>query len=105
MEPLAPTYEQFTPVMNGAKTSTKRAKRALPSLPSVASASDMTDTTYHCKVDASPISWDALPLHGVFSLSADGSYPKMKVHKSKYCDLRTGKSEPAGSGRCYRVVF
>ncbi|MEC4887695.1 MAG: hypothetical protein SAL70_41250 [Scytonema sp. PMC 1070.18] len=89
---------------NTGKT-TKKPKRNLPALPSVAGASDMSDVVYGCKVDASPVSWESLPLYSPFSLSADGSYPLVKVSKSKACDLRTGKSILAGSGRCYKVVF
>ena len=105
MEPSETTYQAFTPVPNGVKPPTKRIRKALPSLPSTASATNMTDVDYHCKVDGSPISWDSLPLYGVFSLSPDGSYPHVKVSCSKACDLRTGKSIPVGSGRCYRVVL
>lgn len=65
----------------------------------------MGDVSYICKVDASPISWDALPLWSAFSLSSDGSFPQVKISQSGYCDLRTQKSYRAGSGRCYKIVF
>lgn len=96
-----------TQSINNSNVKTPRVKRNrnLPALPSVAGASDMSDINFACKVDVSPISWDALPIHAVFSLSADGSYPKVKIHRSKACDLRTGDSLPVGSGRCYRVIF
>lgn len=88
-------------------TATKKPKRTrnLPALAAVAGASDMTDARYDCKVDTSPISWDSLPLYSVFSLSSDGSYPMVKVSRSKAADLRTRNSQLVGSGRCYRVVF
>lgn len=87
------------------KTERKRIRRTLPSLPSTASASEMSSATYEVKVDTTPTNWDALPIYSVFSLSADGSYPLIKVHRSKYADLRTGNSHAVGSGRCFRVIF
>lgn len=87
------------------KTGRKRLRRVLPSLPSTASANDMASASYEVKVDTTPVNWDALPLYSVFSLCADGSYPLVKVHRSKYCDLRTGNSHAVGSGRCFRVIF
>ena len=91
-------------ISNG-KTERKRLRRTLPSLPSTASASEMISATYEVKVDVTPVNWDALPIYSVFSLSADGSYPLIKVHRSKYADLRTGNSHAVGSGRCFRVIF
>ncbi len=96
----APTVD----VSNG-KTERKRLRRTLPSLPSTASASEIGSVTYEAKVDTTPTNWDALPIYSVFSLSPDGSYALMKVHRSKYCDLRTGNSHAVGSGRCFRVIF
>lgn len=93
----------WTEIKPGNKT--KRPKRIAPPLPSMAGASEMVDATYNCKVDNSPSSWESIPLWSAFSLSSDGSFPKVKVTKSKYSDLRTGKSEAAGSGRCYRIIF
>lgn len=92
------------PVVAGGKTA-KRMRRNFPSLPSTAGASEMSDVVFGCKVDASPTAWEALALYSPFSLSADGSYPLVKVSRSKAADLRTGKSMSVGSGRCYRVVF
>lgn len=83
----------------------KRPKRIAPPLPSGPGAGGMTDVTYSCKVDSSATQWESVPLWSAFSLSSDGSYPQIKVSKSKFCDLRTGKSFPAGSGRCYRIIF
>lgn len=91
--------------VNGNKPHTRRQRKALPPLPSTASASEMSDVVYSCKVDTTPISWYALPLYGMFSLSADGSYPQVKISKSKRFEIRTGISHPCGGGRCYRVMF
>lgn len=105
MDAAQPVFQTFTPLPDPGKAKTKRTRQALPSLPSTASATNMVDVNYLCKVDGSPISWDALPLYAMFSLSADGSYPHIKVSRSKACEIRTGKSLPVGSGRCYRVIF
>lgn len=83
----------------------RRPRRQPPPLPTVAAGNEMTTTTYECKVDKTQVSWDALPLWTPFSLSADGSYPHVKVSKSQYCDLRTGRAYAVGSGRCYRIIF
>lgn len=96
------------PVFNAGKSAnktTRSSRRNLPALPSVAGASGMTDVNFCCKVDASPVSWEALPLYSIFSLATDGSYPMVKVSRSKAADLRTAKSMLVGSGRCYRVIF
>lgn len=87
------------------KNKPKRARKQPPPLPSVASATEMGNVAYQCKVDSAPISWDALPLWTAFSLSGDGSYPHVKVSKRQYCDLRTGRAYPVGSGRCYKIIF
>jgi hypothetical protein len=87
------------------KEKKKRPKRQPGPLPSAAAASEMASVSYECKVDSTPTSWETLPIWTAFSLSSDGSYPQVKVSKSQYCDLRTGKSFAAGSGRCYRVIF
>ena len=105
MTEVQTTNNGATTALTAVKSATKRPKRNLPSLPSTSSASDMTDVAYSCKVDVSPTTWESLPLHGVFSMASDGSYPYVKVSRSKACDLRTGKSIPVGSGRCYRVIF
>ena len=87
------------------KGKVRRIRQQPPPLPSVASASEMGDVNYQCKVDNAPISWEALPLWTAFSLSADGSYPHVKVSKRQYCDLRTGRAYPVGGGRCYKIIF
>ena len=94
------------PAVVAGKSATKtKLRRNLPSLPSAPGASQMSDVSYQCKVDSSPTSWESVPLYCLFSQSADGSYPLVKVSRSKAADLRTGKSMPVGSGRCYRVIF
>jgi len=106
MEQVQTANNGTVPVFNAGKSASQsRLRRNLPSLPSNPGASEMGDVSYSCKVDASPTGWDALPLYSPFSLSADGSYPMVKVTRSKACELRTGKSILVGSGRCYRVIF
>ena len=90
---------------NNNKPRTRRQRKALPSLPSTTSATEMVDVEYRCKVDTTPITWEQLPLYSVFSLCADGSYPQIKLSKSRRFEIRTGNSHPCGSGRCYRVMF
>lgn len=90
---------------NNDKPQSRRQRKALPSLPSVASGTDMTDVEYRCKVDTTPITWEQLPLYSMFSLSPDGSFPQVKISKSRRFEIRTAKSHPCGSGRCYRVMF
>lgn len=92
-------------VATGKTPTVKRIRQNFPSLPSAPGASEMSDVGYDCKVDSSPTNWESVPLYSAFSLSSDGSFPKVKVTRSKYCDLRSGKSQSVGSGRCYRVIF
>ena len=91
--------------LNNDKPRTRRQRKALPSLPSTTSATEMVDVEYSCKVDTTPITWESLPLYSVFSLSSDGSFPQIKLSKSRRFEIRTGNSHPCGSGRCYRVMF
>jgi hypothetical protein len=94
------------PQTSTGKTPTpRRLRQNFPALPSSPGASEMGDVAFNCKVDSSPTNWESVPLYSAFSLSSDGSFPKVKVTRSKYCDLRSGNSQPAGSGRCYRVIF
>lgn len=106
MEQVQTAINGTVPAVVAGKSATKtKLRRSLPSLPSTPGASQMGDIAYNCKVDSSPTSWESVPLYCLFSQSADGSYPLVKVSRSKAADLRTGKSLPVGSGRCYRVVF
>ena len=90
---------------NNDKPRTRRQRKALPSLPSTTSATEMVDVEYRCKVDTTPITWEQLPLYSMFSLSPDGSFPQVKISKSRRFELRSANSFPCGSGRCYRVMF
>lgn len=91
--------------INNDKPVKRKQRKALPSLPSVAGATEMSDVTYSCKVDSTAISWEQLPLYALFSLSPDGSYPQVKISKSRRFEIRSGNSFPCGSGRCFRVFF
>lgn len=105
MEQPQITYAGTLPTSNGAKSAAKtKPKRNLPSLPTAPGASQMGDVSYECKVDSSASNWESVPLYSLFSLSPDGSYPLIKVSRSKAADLRSGKSIAVGNGRCYRVL-
>lgn len=105
MDTLINSNNTSEQLLNNDKPRTRRQRKALPSLPSVASGTDMTDVEYRCKVDTTPITWEQLPLYSLFSLSPDGSFPQVKISKSRRFEIRTAKSHPCGSGRCYRVMF
>jgi hypothetical protein len=55
--------------------------------------------------DTTPIEWESLPNYAVFSTAPDGSFPQLKVSRSKKVDLRTLKSDWVGSGRVYRIYL
>ena len=82
-----------------------RRARALPSLNAQTSLSSMKKATFSGSVDNSPIDWHMLPLNATFSTADDGSFPMVKVHRSKAVSLSDGKSYSVGSGRCYRVYI
>ena len=105
METLINSHNISEESSNNDKPRKRRQRKALPSLPSVASGTDMTDVEYRCKVDTTPITWEQLPIYSMFSLSPDGSFPQVKISKSRRFELRTANSFPCGSGRCYRVMF
>jgi hypothetical protein len=102
-EPTQPFNSASTGLKHPERT--PRPKRILPSLQASARTSDLNDTTYICKVESSVTQWEQLPLYALFSLTADGSYPKIKVSRSKYCDIRSMASDWAGTGSCYRVIL
>ncbi len=54
-----------------------------PSLPSAASAADMNQVEYSGLCDRTAVEWDSLRNYEMFSLSPDGSFPMMKVSRSK----------------------
>ncbi|MEH2422490.1 MAG: hypothetical protein V7K48_16710 [Nostoc sp.] len=81
----------------------KRTRRYLPSLPSAASAADMNQVEYSGLADRTAIEWDSLRNYEMFSLSPDGSFPLMKVSRSKAVRLADRQVLMAGGGRCFRV--
>ncbi|MBD2609569.1 hypothetical protein H6G81_35045 [Scytonema hofmannii FACHB-248] len=80
-------------------------RRHLPSLPGATSASDMTTVTYNGLSDKTPVEWSSLKNYEIFSLSPDGSFPLMKVCRSKAVRLSDREVLMVGGGRCYRVSF
>jgi hypothetical protein len=80
-------------------------RKPLPPLITSAGANEMPEVNYLGRVENSPTNWGDLPRYALFSGSADGSYPLLKISKTQYVDLRTGKSQWCGSGRCYRVLL
>lgn len=97
---------------NGTKTavntgnkSTKDAKqrRHLPSLPSATSATEMNSVIYNGLSDKTPFDGSFLKNYELFSLSPDGSFPMIKVSRSKAVRLSDREVLMVGSGRCYRV--
>lgn len=90
---------------NSTKTKGKddKPKRHLPSLPSATSAADMTSTNYTGLVDKTPVEWSSLRNYEAFSLSADGSFPMLKVSRSKAVRLSDREVMMVGGGRCYRI--
>jgi hypothetical protein len=55
--------------------------------------------------DKTPIEWNQLKNYEIFSLSSDGSFPLMKVSRSKAVRLSDREVLMVGGGRCYRVSF
>nr|MDZ8016536.1 hypothetical protein [Nostoc sp. SerVER01] len=98
---------------NGTKTPVKaedkpkkqsdKPKRHLPSLPSAISAADMNAVEYSALADRTAVEWSSLQNYEMFSLSADGSFPMMKVSRSKAVRLADRQVMMVGSGRCFRV--
>lgn len=78
-------------------------RRYLPSLPTASSLSDMNKATYTGLVDNTPTEWNYLKNYEMFSLSADGSFPMMKVSCSKAVMIHNREVMMVGSGRCYRI--
>jgi hypothetical protein len=89
----------------GGNKATKDSKyrRHLPSLPSATSATEMTAIAYNGLSDKTPVEWSQLKNYELFSLSADGSFPMMKVSRCKAVRLSDREVLMVGSGRCYRV--
>ena len=84
-------------------TKDSKQRRHLPSLPSATSATEMTPVIYNGLSDKTPVEWNFLKNYEVFSLSPDGSFPMMKVSRSKAVRLSDREVLMVGGGRCYRV--
>lgn len=87
---------------NKATKDTKQ-RRHLPSLPSATSAAEMSSVIYNGLSDKTPVEWSFLKNYELFSLSPDGSFPMMKVSRSKAVRLSDREVLMVGGGRCYRV--
>jgi hypothetical protein len=87
----------------GKSTKDNRQRRHLPSLPGATSATEMTIVTYSGLSDKTPVEWNQLKNYEIFSLSPDGSFPLMKVSRSKAVRLFDREVLMVGGGRCYRV--
>ncbi|NES80871.1 MAG: hypothetical protein F6K10_05410 [Moorea sp. SIO2B7] len=76
------------------------------SLQAASSLSDMTAVTVTGYCDSAPTEWQLLPTFSTFSLSPDGSFPKIKSSKSAFIDIKTQTNHTGfASGRCYRVYL
>jgi hypothetical protein len=104
MEALEPVINGTKTTLNTDKKTTKdKPKRHLPSLPSAVSAADMNNVEYSGLADRTAVEWSSLKNYEMFSLSADGSFPMMKVSRSKAVRLADREVMMVGSGRCFRV--
>jgi hypothetical protein len=92
-----------SPSTGNSKGKTDKQKRHLPSLPSALSASDMSTVAFSGLVDRTPVEWSSLENYEAFSLAADGSFPMLKVSRSKAVRLADRKVLMVGSGRCFRI--
>lgn len=111
--PYAPTMETLEVTHNGSKATLnndkkqtkdkEKPKRHLPALPSAVSAADMTPVDYSGLADKTAVEWNYLKNYEMFSLSPDGSFPMMKVSRSKAVRLADREVMMVGSGRCYRI--
>ncbi|MEH2071623.1 MAG: hypothetical protein V7K47_26295 [Nostoc sp.] len=80
-----------------------KTRRHLPSLPSAISAADMYSVEYSALADKTAVEWSSLANYELFSLSPDGSFPMMKVSRSKAVRIADKQVMMVGSGRCFRV--
>jgi hypothetical protein len=80
-----------------------KTRRHLPSLPSAISAADMNQVDYSGLADRTAVEWNSLKNYEMFSLSPDGSFPMIKVSRSKAVRLADKEVMMVGSGRCFRV--
>jgi hypothetical protein len=99
---------------NGNKTTSKstnnqkenekqKPKRQLPSLPSAVAVADMNTVDYSALADKTAVEWNFLKNYEMFSLSPDGSFPMIKVSRSKAVRIADREVMMVGGGRCYRV--
>jgi hypothetical protein len=90
---------------NDTKTKAKgdKPRRHLPSLPTASSAADMSTVAFSGLVDKTPVEWTSLKNYEVFSLSADGSFPLLKVSRCKAVRLANREVMMVESGRCHRI--
>jgi hypothetical protein len=106
MEALETSVNGTKATSNTDKKPTKdkdKAKRHLPALPSAVSAADMNPVEYSGLADKTAVEWGSLKNYEMFSLSPDGSFPMLKVSRSKAVRLADREVMMVGSGRCYRV--
>ncbi|GAX46272.1 hypothetical protein NIES4075_72930 [Tolypothrix sp. NIES-4075] len=85
---------------NGNKpTKDTKQRRHLPSLPSATSAAEMNSVSYNGLSDKTPVEWSFLKKYELFSLSPDGSFPMMKVSRSKAVRLSDREVLMVGGGQ------
>ncbi|NET69253.1 MAG: hypothetical protein F6K63_34615 [Moorea sp. SIO1G6] len=93
---------------NTGRTHFNKGRKRTPnrSLQAASSLSDMTAVTVTGYCDSAPTEWQLLPTFSTFSLSPDGSFPKIKSSKSAFIDIKTQTNHTGfASGRCYRVYL
>jgi hypothetical protein len=81
----------------------QKKQRFLQSLPTASAASEMGSTGYQALVDKTPVEFGALDNYEMFSMSPDGSFPMLRVSKSKAIRLADRKVFQTGGGRVYRI--
>ncbi len=86
-------------------TKAPRKQRYLPGLPSASSAKDMQSALYTVLIDKTPTEFASLDNYEMFSMSDDGSFPMIKVSKSKATRLGDRKVYQTGGGRVFRVTL
>jgi hypothetical protein len=85
------------------KDKAPKKQRVLPPLNAFGSASNMTKVHFEALVSDEPIDFSNLNNNELFSQSQDGSFPMIRVSRSKATSLHDGKAHTCGSGRCYRI--
>ncbi|MEH2459141.1 hypothetical protein [Nostoc sp.] len=103
--------ETLEAISNGTKTPPRteeqpkkdKKKRHLPILQAAAAIADMNAVDYSGLADRTGVQWDSLKNYEIFSLSPDGSFPMMKVSRSKAVRLADRQVLMVGGGVCFRV--